>query len=83
MKFLIQKAQEVGGGDFLTGGKFKHGALYWDYSNKRVNSVITSKISSSKITTKGHDPNKNIGFNSFSNTWFLRPGPNWYTVCQY
>ena len=27
MNFLTQKAQEAGGGGFLTGGKFKHGAL--------------------------------------------------------
>ena len=79
MKFLIQKAQEAGGGQFLTGGKFKHGALYWDYSNKRVNSVITSKITSNQ----SNDPNKHIVFNSVQNQWYLGTGKNWYTVCQY
>ena len=81
VKFLIQKAQEAGGGAFLTGGKFKHGALYWDYSNKRVSSVITSKLTSRPI--KGHDPNKHIAFNSVRNQWYLGSGPNWWTVCQY
>ena len=78
--FLIQKAGEVGGGSFLTGGKFKHGAWYWDYSNKRVNSVITSKI-----TNQSNDPNKHISFSSsgINGAWSLGSGPNWWTVCQY
>ena len=79
VKFLIQKAQEVGGGSFLTGARFKHGAWYWDYSNKRVNSVITSKITSNQ----SNDPNKHIVFNSVQNQWYLGTGKNWYTVCQY
>ena len=79
VQFLIQKAGEVGGGSFLTGGKFKHGAWYWDYSNKRVNSVITSKIN---FTNQSNDPNTHISFSS-NNQWYLGTGKNWYTVCQY
>ena len=83
VNFLIQKAQEAGGGSFLTGGKYKHGAWYWDYSNKRVNSVITSKI-----TNQSNDPVKHIaictsGCGPKNPPWVLRSGSNFYTVCQY